>query len=68
MWLPETYNGIVSAPKTVLQEVGEQYTLAFSTDRSPSLDPLRTVQVLPARRGLSVRARKTYYIEEESRN
>jgi VWFA-related protein len=68
MWLPETYNAIVSAPRTVLQEVGEQYTLAFSTDRSASLDPLRTVQVLPARRGLSIRARKTYYIEEESRN
>jgi len=68
MWLPETYNAIVGAPKVVLQEVGEQYTLAFSTDRSPSLDPLRTVQVLPARRGLSVRARKTYYIEEDSGN
>lgn len=66
MWLPESFEEFVVLPRRILGEVGAQYTLAFSTERGPSLEALRSVEVIPARKGLSVRARRSYYLEGEA--
>src|SRR5262245_6825093 len=62
--LPPTHRDLASSPPTLLSEIGAQYSLAFLTELKPSLDNMRSIVVLPARRGLSVRSRSSYYINE----
>ncbi|MBX3278055.1 MAG: VWA domain-containing protein [Acidobacteria bacterium] len=63
-WIaPEDFDALVSgAPRSLHREIGAQYSLAFLTERGPGLEPERRVDVLPARKGLTIRARRRYYI------
>ena len=67
---PRDFDQLVKkVPEDLHREVGAQYNLAFLTERGGNLEPERTVEIIPARPGLSARARRTYYIgPEESRN
>ncbi|HKX32736.1 MAG TPA: VWA domain-containing protein [Blastocatellia bacterium] len=62
MWLPPTHKDLTASFPTLLSEIGAQYSLAFLTELKPSLDDLHLIKVLPARRGLSVRSRQSYYV------
>ncbi len=64
IWLPETHDKLVAANQDVAGEIGAQYSLAFITETKPSLEPLREIQVLAARRGLTVRSRRSYYVSD----
>ncbi len=64
IWLPETHDKLVAANKDVASEIGAQYSMAFITETKPSLEPTRAIQVLAARRGLTVRSRRSYYVSD----
>ena len=66
MLLPASFDEFVATPKRIIKEVGAQYTLAFLTSRRSGLESRRTVQVLPTRAGLTVRARRSYYADDET--
>jgi VWFA-related protein len=67
-WLPPDHQELTSSPKMLVSEIGAQYSMSFLIDpKSPGLDGTRTIQVIPARRGMSVHARTTYYIGDEGR-
>lgn len=61
IWLPSDHEQMLAAWQPMVAEIGAQYSLSFVTERKPSLEDLRSIQVLPARRGLSLRSRRTYY-------
>ena len=61
---PPNYDELVSSPRRIAAEIGAQYSLAFITETRPSLEPTREIQVLAARRGLTVRSRRSYYVGE----
>ena len=64
MLSPANFDQLVkTVPGELHREVGAQYNLAFLTERGGNLEPERTVQVIPARPGLSTRSPRTYYIE-----
>jgi VWFA-related protein len=67
MLRPASFEEFVATPRGIITEVGAQYTLAYLTEQRPSADPLRTVEVLPTRAGLTVRARRSYYAHDETR-
>lgn len=65
LWLPPTHEALILANRTVAREIGAQYSLSFVTENTPSLEDKRSIQVLPARPGLNVRSRRSYYIGDE---
>ena len=62
MMLPPTHEDLIKANKNVNAEIGAQYTLSFLTDNAPSLEDKRSIEVLPARPGLTVRSRRSYLL------
>jgi VWFA-related protein len=67
MWLPPTHDQLIEMDTRLASEIGSQYSLSFVTERKPSLEDTRAIQVLPARPGLSVRSRRTYYAGEDAK-
>jgi Ca-activated chloride channel family protein len=67
LFLPPSFAEFVAAPQLVLREIGAQYTLAYLTERKPSLDPQQEVQVFATRPGLTLRTRRSYYADGEAR-
>ncbi len=65
MLLPPTHKALIMANTSISREIGAQYTLSFVTERRPSLEDLHSIQVLPARPGLSVRSRHNYYVGDD---
>ncbi len=65
-WMPATHEEVIAASRPLTAEIGAQYSLTFVTERKPSLEDNRSIQVLPARPGLSLRSRRTYYAGEEA--
>lgn len=63
--LPSTHNDLIMANKSVNAEIGAQYTLSFLTERAPSLEDKRSIEVLPARQGLTLRSRNSYQLGAE---
>ncbi|MBO0720341.1 MAG: VWA domain-containing protein, partial [Blastocatellia bacterium] len=61
LWLPPNHLEVTHSPKTLVTEIGAQYSLSFLIDPK-STDETRSIQVLPARQGLSVHARTSYYV------
>jgi VWFA-related protein len=64
--LPPTHNDLIMANKSVNAEIGAQYTLSFLTEKAPSLEDKRSIEVLPARPGLIVRSRHSYQFDAEN--
>jgi VWFA-related protein len=67
MWLPATHEELIKTWRPLSDEIGAQYSLAFVTERKPSLEDQRSIQVIPARKGLSVRSRRSYYIGDDEK-
>ncbi|MGH9839504.1 MAG: VWA domain-containing protein [Blastocatellia bacterium] len=68
MWLPPTHLQLINIHWKLAREIGAQYSLSFVTERKPSLPDLedtRAIQVLPARAGLTLRSRRSYYAGDE---
>lgn len=65
-WLPPSHDDLIRTWRPLAQELGAQYSLSFITERKPSVDDQRAIQVLPARAGLSVRSRRSYYVGDET--
>src|SRR5262245_20980815 len=65
MLLPPTHEDLIKANKNVSAEIGAQYTLSFLTENAPSLEDKRSIEVLPARVGLTVRSRRSYQLGAE---
>jgi hypothetical protein len=53
---------LVKANKSVNAEIGAQYTLSFLTEKAPSLEDKRSIEVLPARKGLTLRSLHSYQL------
>jgi VWFA-related protein len=65
--LPPSYEAILTSPRRLTEEIGAQYSLAFVTETKPSLENTRDIQVMAARPGLTVRSRRSYWIDDEPR-
>lgn len=63
IWLPPSHQDLIALWRPLSAEIGAQFTLAFVSETRPSLEPVRSIQVLPARKGLSIRSSRTYYSE-----
>ena len=63
--LPPTHEDLIKTNKKVNAEIGAQYTLSFLTENAPSLEDKRSIEVLPARPGLTVRSRRSYLFGAE---
>jgi VWFA-related protein len=69
LWLPPNHQELTSSPKMLVSEIGAQYSMSFLIDpKAPGPDETRRIQVIPARKGLSVYARTTYYVGDEGRH
>ena len=66
IWLPPSFDEMVTAPQLVMKEIGAQYTLAYITERKPNLDPMHEVQVYVKRPGVTIRTRRSYLAEDEA--
>jgi VWFA-related protein len=67
MLLPPTHEDLIKTNRNVKAEIGAQYSLSFVTENAPSLEDKRSIQVLPARPGLSVRSRRSYQIDDDGK-
>lgn len=65
LWLPPTHNDLIASNRKVSREIGAQYSLSFITERTPSLEDKRSIKVIAARQGVSLRSRSSYYIPDE---
>lgn len=65
MLLPPTHEDLIKTSRIIRSEIGAQYTLSFVTENAPSWEDKRSIQVLPARPGLSVRSRRSYQIIDD---
>lgn len=63
-WLPAGHAEVVAAARPLAQEIGAQYSLSFITERRPSLEESRRLEVLPARPGLSLRSRRSHLVAD----
>ena len=66
IWLPPNFGEMLTAPTRVMREIGAEYTLAYITERKPSLEDMREVQVYVKRPGVTIRTRRSYFIGEEA--
>ena len=64
-YLPKSIDELVDKSDNIMQEIGAQYMLTFLTERRSGEDTMREVEVLGARTGLSVLARRKYYIAKD---
>lgn len=67
MLLPLSHDELIASNTLVSRDIGAQYSLSFVTEKAPSLEDRRFIQVLPARPGLSVRSRRSYYVGDDSK-
>ena len=65
LWLPPTHNELIVSNRKVAREIGAQYSLSFITERTPTLEDKRSIKVVAARQGISLRSRSSYYIPDE---
>jgi len=63
--LPASHNDLILAHRQVSREIGAQYSLSFITERTPTLEDKRSIKVIAARKGVSLRSRSSYYIPDE---
>ena len=61
-WLPPSHSEVVAAAPRLAGEIGAQYSLAFITERRPTLEDRRRLEVIPARPGLSLRSRRSHIV------
>jgi VWFA-related protein len=62
---PENFDEFYQASAKVMGTIGEQYTLAYLTDRLPLADAWRTVQINSRRPGITLRTRQRYELTDD---
>jgi VWFA-related protein len=70
MWTPVTMDEFKEINNRVIEEMGTEYVIAYSTDRKPDDESFHIVKVYPAHPDISVRARRGVYAgaQEEKRS
>jgi len=68
IWLPPSHDKLIAMWNPLAAEIGAQYSLSFITERKPSLEDNRSIEVIPARAGVSVRSPRSYYAGDESKS
>lgn len=70
MWTPATMDEFKEINNRVIEEMGTEYVIAYSTDRKPDDESFHLVKVYPTHRDISVRARRGVYAgsQEEKRS
>ncbi len=68
IWLPPTHDKLIAMWNPLAAEIGAQYSLSFITERKPSLEDNRSIEVIPARAGVSVRSPRSYYAGDDSKS
>jgi hypothetical protein len=63
--LPQSHGEVVTSFRPLAEEIGAQYSLSFATERRPSLEDRRMIEVIPARPGMTLRSRRSYLVDEE---
>ncbi|MGH9837792.1 MAG: VWA domain-containing protein [Blastocatellia bacterium] len=63
--LLKSFDELLGKPEQILEEIGAQYTLTYLTERRANETTARDLEVIGARTGLSVRARKKYYVGKD---
>ena len=66
-YLPKNFDELLGKPEEILEEIGAQYTLSYLTERRATESAARDLEVIGARSGLSVRARKKYFVGKETK-
>jgi hypothetical protein len=67
IWLPATHDQLIAMWNPLAAEIGAQYSLSFITERKPSLDDNRLIEVIAARAGVSLRSPRSYYAGDDSK-
>lgn len=65
MWLPRSHGELVETFRPLAEEIGAQYSLSFVTERRPSLEDRRMIEVIPARPGMTLRSRRSYLVDDD---
>jgi hypothetical protein len=60
-YLPARFKVFLQQPADILRDIGSQYTLTYLTEREFVDTSFRSVQVIAARSGMTVRARQRRY-------
>lgn len=60
-WEPATHTDLIKTWAPIVSEIGAQYSLSFVTESKPSLEDLRSIKVISARQGVTLRSTHTYY-------
>ncbi|MEW6209443.1 MAG: VWA domain-containing protein [Acidobacteriota bacterium] len=70
MWTPTTMDEFRDINNRVIEEMGTEYVIAYSTDRKPDDESFHLVKVYPTHHDITVRARRGVYAgaQEEKRN
>lgn len=70
MWTPTTEDEFREINNRVIEEIGTEYIIAYSTDRKPDDESFHLLKVYPTHHDISVRARRGVYAgsQEEKRN
>ena len=66
IWLPPDHTAMIKSWQPLVAEIGAQYSVSFVTENKPSLEDNRSIQVLPARKGLTVRSRRNYFAGDQA--
>lgn len=66
IWVPPSFDEMIASPQRVIKEIGAEYTLAYITERKPSLEDMREVQVYVRRPGVTIRTRRSYFSGDEA--
>lgn len=64
-WFPSSHADVVATARRLAEEIGAQYSLTFITERRPSLEDRRRLEVIPARPGLTVRSRRSHIVSDQ---
>jgi hypothetical protein len=67
LWNPPTFDDLMKINYRVLEEIGTEYLIAYSSDRKPDDKEFHLVRVFPTSRNLVVRARRGVYANQEIR-
>ena len=65
IWFPPNHAEVVATARRLAEEIGAQYSLSFVTERRPSLEDRRRLEVIPARPGLTLRSRRSHILQED---
>lgn len=62
IWMPATHADLTASFRPLAEEIGAQYSLTFISERKPSLEDRRSIEVISARAGMHLLSCRSYYV------